>query len=295
MIRVGPAGWSYPDWDSAVYPRYKPTGFHPLPYLARFMDCIEVNSSFYAMPREEHVVRWVRHVADRAEFRFAVKLLQDFTHGPHPGQDSGDWDAKAAQFKAAIDPLRRARKLGALLVQFPIQFIHGPVEVRRLGHLAKLFAGYPLVLEVRHSSWFEPPARSMVSGLGFSLAHIDLPESWNHPPAWHPPSGPIGYLRLHGRNAQDWFRSGAGRDDRYNYLYDERELDALAGKARRLAGVTDTTYVITNNHFGGQAVANGIELKFLLSGERQMAPPELLECFPRLERVADSDGQQRLF
>ena len=295
MIHVGTAGWSYPDWNGAVYPRHRVVGFHPLPFLSRFVDCIEINSSFYAMPRAEHAERWVRQIAEHEHFRFAVKLLQDFTHGPHPGQGSTDWDEKATRFRAALEPLRRARRLSALLVQFPVQFIHGPTEVARLGHLAQLFADYPLVLEVRHSSWFDQPARAMVGGLGYSLAHIDLPEAWNHPPAWHPPTGSVGYLRLHGRNSREWFRSGAGRDDRYNYLYDEQELDGIARKAARLAGETNETYVITNNHFGGQAVANAIELKALLSGTQQSAPAELIERFPRLASIARSDGQQQLF
>ncbi len=295
MIRVGTAGWSYPDWEGVVYPRTKPTGFHPLPYLARYFPCIEVNSSFYAMPRAEHAERWVREVADKRDFRFAVKLLQDFTHGPRPGADGGDWDAKADAFRRGIEPIRRARRLGALLVQFPIQFLHGPTEVQRLGHLATLFEGYPLVLEVRHRSWFEPPARSMVGGLGYSLAHIDLPDSWNHPPAWFPPNGPVGYLRLHGRNATQWFRKGAGRDDRYDYLYAESEVDELAAKARRIATGVDETYVITNNHFGGQAVANAIELDARLNGGPRPAPAEWIRAFPRLEQVARPDGQQQLF
>ncbi len=70
MIRVGPAGWSYADWEGVVVPRRKPPGFHALPYLAGFFDCIEINSSFYAIPERRHVARWVELVAGRESFRF---------------------------------------------------------------------------------------------------------------------------------------------------------------------------------------------------------------------------------
>ena len=68
MIRVGPAGWSYADWEGRAWPRSKPRGFHPLAHLARFVDCIEINSSFYALTDPAHCARWVDLVADRPDF-----------------------------------------------------------------------------------------------------------------------------------------------------------------------------------------------------------------------------------
>jgi hypothetical protein len=108
------------------------------------------------------------------------------------------------------------------------------------------------VLEVRHASWFVPPPLDTIRGLAYSLAYIDLPPSWDHPPEWHAPTGPIGYLRLHGRNAAQWFRRGAERDDKYDYLYGPEEIDALARKAERIAGEHAETSVVTNNHFEGE-------------------------------------------
>jgi uncharacterized protein YecE (DUF72 family) len=297
MIRVGPAGWSYPDWDGRVYPAHKPHGFHALSYLARTFDTIEINSSFYAMPRAEHADRWVALVADRPQFRFQAKLNRDFTHLPEPGADDAEdgWEAKAREFSAGIAPLVRAKRLTSLLVQFPVTFLHGKSEVRRLGRLRALFPEVALVLEVRHQSWFERPAIDQVRGLSYSLAYVDLPSAWNHPPPWHEPTGPIGYLRLHGRNAREWFRGDAERDDKYDYLYGEREIDELSRKAQRIASVHDDTVVVTNNHFSGQAVANAIDLMFLLQGRPVPAPAEIVESFPHLRRRCRIEGQQPLF
>ncbi len=294
MIRVGPAGWSYTDWEGRVYPAHKPPGFHALPYLARFFDGIEVDSTFYAMPRAEHARRWASFVAPHPSFRFWVKLHRDFTHA-HGQEEDAALEMHGRTFRDGIEPLVRARRLEALLAQFPVSFLFGKGEVRRLGRLRALFDPLPLVLEVRHASWFTPPAVDTIRGLGYSLAHIDLPAAWNHPPAWHESTGPIGYLRLHGRNSTQWFREGAGRDDRYDYLYGPEELDSIAHRATRIAAEHDTTAVVTNNHFSGQAVANALELLHILRGEPVPAPHEIVESFPRLRASVRIDGQQPLF
>jgi uncharacterized protein YecE (DUF72 family) len=297
VIRVGPAGWSYPDWEGRVYPAHKPHGFNALAWLARYFDTIEINSTFYATPRPEVVERWAQIVSDRPQFRFFAKLNREFTHLPEPdgGPIDESWEAKARTFRAGIAPLVRARRLDGLLVQFPVSFLHGKSEVRRLGRLRALFPDVPLVLEVRHQSWFERPAVDQVRGLSYSLAYVDLPSAWNHPPPWHEPTGPIGYLRLHGRNSQAWFRGEAERDDKYDYLYRADELAELAQKARRIASLHDETAVITNNHFSGQAVANAIDLMFLLQERPVPAPGEIVESYPHLRPRTRIEGQQSLF
>ena len=291
MIHVGPAGWSYADWEGRVYPSSKPEGFHPLAFLARYFDCLEINSSFYAMPRAEHAAHWTQLVSARPDFRFLVKLNREFTHGPV----TDGWDDRAEEYRRGIEPLLRSHKLGAILVQFPGSYLFGAEEVRRLGRIKSFFPETALVLEVRHASWFTPPGLDAIRGLSYSLAYVDLPPAWNHPPDWHPPTGPIGYLRLHGRNSDQWFRREAGRDDKYDYLYDERELAGLATKARRIASVHAETSVVTNNHFAGKAVANALELRALLLGETVPAPSEIVDAFPRLRARVRVEGQQSFF
>lgn len=295
MIRVGPAGWSYPDWEGRVYPAIQPAGFHPLSFLAHYFDTVEVNSSFYALPRPEHAERWARLVADRPEFRFQVKLNREFTHASATPAESERWGTLAAEFRRGIEPLAKARRLGALLAQFPAGFHFGPEEVRRLGRLRALFPEHALVLEVRHASWFAPPALDVVRGLGYSLAYIDLPPAWNHPPDWHPPTGPVGYLRLHGRNSAQWFRREADRDDRYDYLYARPEVESIARRAERIAGEHAETSVVTNNHFEGKAVANALEILAELRTAPVPAPVEIVDAYPHLRPRVRIEGQQQLF
>src|ERR1700687_3267894 len=79
-IRVGPAGWSYPDWSGYVYPSPRPKGFHPATYLAQFFDTIEINTSFYAPLRPERAPQWLDRVSPTRRFLCTAKLWQRFTH-----------------------------------------------------------------------------------------------------------------------------------------------------------------------------------------------------------------------
>jgi uncharacterized protein YecE (DUF72 family) len=294
VIRVGTAGWSYPDWEGVVYPRRKGAGFHPLRHLARYLSCVEINSSFYATPNADHAERWVRMVEGRERFRFIVKLQNLFTHQPLPSRDL-DLQRGADDFLTGIEPLRRARRLTGLLVQFPHSFRASEASARRLELLAEVFGHLPLLLEVRHGSWYESAPLKRVRALGYSLIHLDLPYAADHPPAEAPIVGATGYLRVHGRNAASWFDARAGRDQRYDYLYPPDEVAGLARTARRLAAATDETFVITNNHFAGKAVANALEMLAVLEERPPLAPAELVEAYPHLRSLTRVDGQQTLF
>jgi len=290
-IRVGPAGWSYPDWEDRVYPRPHPKGFHPLSYLASYVDCVEVNATFYAIPPPRNAERWVALVAERPDFRFLAKLHQDFTHGAWktpPRRQAGD-------FQAAVAPLVEAGRLAAVLAQFPFFFRDEERSRSRLRHLVELFPSLPLVLELRSHTWFFDAGLAFLKELGVGLAHVDLPFARDHPPPAHACLGPIGYVRLHGRNAKTWFDSRSGRDQRYDYLYGRDELEDIVARTVQVARESRETYLVTNNHYGGQAVANALEIRGLLDGHPPLAPQVLRESFPHLAVLTRGEGQQLLF
>jgi uncharacterized protein YecE (DUF72 family) len=296
VIRVGTAGWSYPDWEGRVYPKRKPPGFHPLQVLSRCFDGVEVNSTFYAEARSEVVAKWAEQVKSEPQFHFIVKLHQSFTHEHVDLAETAPLEFRALAFQSALEPLTRAGILDGVLVQFPTSFHEQPDNVRRLGLIRSLLAELPLILEVRHRSWFEPPAMASIRGLGYSLAHIDLPDAWDHPPKRFAPTGPIGYLRLHGRNRESWFNRDVGRDERYDYLYTPAEVGALAKRADEISQEVDQTWVVTNNHFEGQAFANALEFKWLFNGRQSVpAPDEVVEAFPHLAEITEPRTQGGLF
>jgi uncharacterized protein YecE (DUF72 family) len=301
MIRVGPAGWSYPDWEGIVYPRRKPRGFHPLRLLARTFDCVEVNSSFYGTPSARNSERWLELVRDRPRFRFTAKLQQVFTHEPL-GTDLGERERAARAFRDGLRPLAESGRLAALLVQFPHSFRRDAGAEERLRWIAETFGDGRLVLELRQRSWFQPEALALVRTLGFTLSLIDLPAGADRPSADDlgptdagAPRRPLAYLRLHGRNAAAWFDPRAGRDQKYDYLYGPEEVREVVQVVRRMAQGADETFVITNNHFSGKAVANALEILAGLGEGIVGAPSEWLDAFPRLRACVRPDGQDSLF
>jgi uncharacterized protein YecE (DUF72 family) len=295
IIRIGPAGWSYKDWEGVVYPR-KPGGkFDPLEYLARFFDTIEINSSFYRPFTAATAKSWAQRVAGSKGFMFTAKLHRVFTH--QRGKATAE-DEK--QVREGMDELASGRKLGALLLQFPWSFKNNDDDRLYLARLLDRFKDYPLVLEIRHSSWNNAQIYEWLEDIGVGICNVDQPLFARSIKPAAVATAQVGYVRLHGRNYQDWFREKAPRDDRYNYLYSLDELEPWITRINEIAAKTKESYVITNNHFRGQAVVNALELKSTLTEQRVVAPAPLFQKYPELINLAlpeaeFSEAEPRLF
>jgi uncharacterized protein YecE (DUF72 family) len=284
-VLIGTAGWSYPDWEGIVYPPGMPKSTHPLGFLSRWFDAVEVNSSFYRQPDARNAAAWIRHVSDNPRFRFSVKLWQGFTHEKNawPG------DGEVRRYVAGVLPLLDAGRLGAVLVQFPWSFRRTVESRRHLARIAEAFEGLPLTVEVRHTSWDVPEFYDSLKKLGMAFCAIDQPLLHDCLPPSDRVTAPLGYARLHGRNAEQWFREGAGRDQRYNYLYNTDDLDVWIERVRGMRKKVNELFMITNNHYRGQAVVNALEMQSALGQLRETPPPWLVEQYPRLKncRIAD--------
>jgi uncharacterized protein YecE (DUF72 family) len=279
-IRVGPAGWSYPDWKGQVYPAKAGRGFDPLAYLAQYFDVIEINSTFYRIPDAKTTQRWVTRVANHPEFRFTVKLWQGFTHeGTASAQDT-------AAFRHAMAPLQEAGKLGAVLMQFPYRFHHTAENRAAVRRLADAFRDDPLVLEIRHRSWDRAEVFAWLQDLGIGFCNIDQPKVSYSIGLTQVVTSPVGYLRLHGRNAAMWFAEEASAAARYDYRYPAEELQELVDAAEVISRRARDTYLITNNHFRGQAALNALELRYHLRRSPIPVPPPLLAAYPELRPIA---------
>ena len=283
-IRVGPAGWSYTDWEGVVYPHHKPRDFHAAAYLAQFFDTIEINTTFYHPPNPRMTREWAQRIAFNPDFRFTAKLWQRFTH-----ERSADRKDEKT-FKESLAPLMEANRLGALLLQFPWSFKNEKENREYLGGLVVQFMEYPLVVEIRHSSWNRPEIFQMLVDLGVGFCNIDQPVIGRSLGATEQATAPVGYVRLHGRNYEQWFSSGDHPEERYNYYYSLQELEPWAERIQAVAQRTDATYVITNNHFRGKAVANGLQLVSMVSKTPVHIPESLLAHYPELEQIRDSEA-----
>ncbi|MBN2270974.1 MAG: DUF72 domain-containing protein [Sedimentisphaerales bacterium] len=277
QIHIGIAGWSYADWEGIVY-----TGSvgDKLEYVSGFVDVIEINSTFYRPPAEKNSASWLKRTSAKAGFFFTAKLHREFTH-------EGKIDpATVEQFHTGFKPLLDEGKLKQLLAQFRYDFTDSAPNRKHLSEIVKNFSdSFSVVVEVRHKSWQMPNALSFLQDLGVAVCNLDYPigrDSFNMKLCT---VGRNGYFRMHGRNNEKWF-SKAGRDETYNYYYDDNELGEIKSRLDKLAGAFETLTVIANNHYRGAELANALELKCLLTGQKQPVPEGLLRTYPQLARIA---------
>jgi uncharacterized protein YecE (DUF72 family) len=212
---------------------------------------------------------------------FTAKLYRVFTH--ERGKATA---ADEKLVREGMDALAATGKLGALLLQFPWSFKNTDDERVYLAKLLDRFKDYPLVLEIRHSSWNNNQIYEWLEESGVGICNVDQPLFTKSIKPAAVTTSQVGYVRLHGRNYQDWFREKAPRDDRYNYLYSLDELEPWIARIKEIAAKTTESYVITNNHFRGQAVVNALEMKAVLTEERVPAPAPLFQKYPELSDLA---------
>jgi uncharacterized protein YecE (DUF72 family) len=293
-IRIGTAGWSYKDWEGIFYPPgMRQRRVHPLEYLARFFDTAEINTSFYGPLKPELAKLWSKRVAAvNRRFLFTAKLYRAFTHSPIAVMEPTSaatirpTDEDEIKTREGLDAIANEGKLGALLIQFPVSFKNTSLNREYLERLLRQFIEYPCVVEVRESSWDNPETLAEFARRNVAFCNIDQPVMGKSLAPTEYVTAPIAYVRLHGRNYDQWFDSD-NRNDRYNYLYKERELEGWKQRIENVAHRAQTTYVITNNHFESKAGVNAIELKSMLTGKRVPAPPTLIQKYPELRNFAD--------
>jgi len=285
-LRVGPAGWSYPDWSGYVYPARRSKGFHEAAYLAEFFDTIEINTSFYQPLRPEHAEQWIDRVRANPRFLFTAKLWQRFTHDSVTGTTLEDERA----VRAGFDVLQSAGKLGAVLLQFPFSFHRTQENTSYLAALLKRFADYPLVVEVRHASWDSAETLSLLSEYNAGFCNIDQPIIGRSLKPSAQATSTVGYIRLHGRRYDTWFSDDPAvpANERYNYLYTSAELAPWISRVRKVAGHSRDTFVVTNNHFQGKSVVNALQLISILKGTKVKVPEPLRRHYPELDDIAEA-------
>ncbi len=287
-ILVGPAGWSYSDWNGILYPSPRPRGFHEASYLAEFFDTIEINTSFYNPLRPDLASQWLDRVSANPRFLFTAKLWQKFTHE----EDATAEDVKTVH--SGFDPLHRAGRLGAVLLQFPFSFHNTRENLARLGRILGDFRDYPLVVEVRHSSWTQPEFYHFLHERRAGVCNIDQPVIGRSVKPGERTTSTVGYVRLHGRRYDTWFSDDAEipSHERYNYLYSPAELEPWAQRIRHVAAHADNTFVVTNNHYEAKGVVNALQLLQLLNGGKVKVPETLRHRYPQLESIADAPPRE---
>jgi uncharacterized protein YecE (DUF72 family) len=279
-VRVGTAGWMYKDWEGIVYPPSR-RGFDRLGFMASLFDTDEINSTFYRIPPAPMARDWARRVTHNSRFLFTAKLYRGFTHE----RNTTGQDEKA--FRDAMGALADAQRLGCVLVQVPVSFRSTEENREVLEKIFDRFESFPMAAEFRHFSWNTPEILRFLEDKRIGFVNIDQPRLKGNLPATSHVTGPLAYYRFHGRNAAKWFGPNTSNEERYNYLYSEKELAPWVDRIREvLERRRDTNvYAVMNNHFRGQAVANALQLQQMLTGETRAVPESLREHYPQLPSV----------
>jgi uncharacterized protein YecE (DUF72 family) len=294
-ILIGTSGYSYPGpppkgWYGAFYPDKKAKGFDELRYYSKIFNTVEINSTFYRPPAETVTKNWA--AGTPSDFTFAIKCWQKFTHPKKLGRKGIDeaWDEitqdDVDKFRAGLEPLADAGKLGALLMQYPAGFHCTPENMETVARTLRVFADYPKVVELRHKSWSESSdeVRALLLDNRTSDVLIDEPKFATSIRQDIQPVGDIFYFRAHGRNAKAWWRHGESWE-RYDYLYSRAEIKKIAERVKTAASTPGVkkSFALFNNHARANAAANAIMLSQELGVRLKAMPSEsMLAKFPDL-------------
>ncbi len=253
MIKLGVSGWSYRDWVGPVYPRDLPQR-EWLPFIAKQVDAIEINVTYYRLPNRGIVNGWVERTP--ADFLFAAKAHQSLTHDRRRPDFGGYLDS--------LGPLIEAGKLSCVLAQFPYSF-HASDENRDyLLRLAEGLRSIPVVIEFRNRKWVSEETFDLLEELNLGYCSLDQPRFANLMPPIARATGSLGYVRFHGRNAAKWWAHEEAWE-RYDYTYSNEELEDWVPKLGQLDDSVPLTLVFANNHYRGQSLDTVRKLRSLLT------------------------------
>jgi uncharacterized protein YecE (DUF72 family) len=291
QVEVGTASWTDKTLiESGWYPPEASTPEKRLRYYARQFPLVEVDATYYSLPSRQNATAWASRTP--ARFTFNVKAFSLFTHHPtrvaalpadlrqaaagetgkervylrdvDPGVADEAWD----RFLAALDPLRDAGKLGAILLQFPPWF---PISRARKDYIvscAQRVAPRQVCIEFRNRTWMTPDNQeetlSFLSSHRLPYVCVDMPQG--HRDSIPPVLGvtaDLAVVRLHG-HSRKW--DSKDIHERFGYRYSEHELTQWAGNVKSLASQAEKTHVLFNNCYSNYAQVNAMQLADLLTG-----------------------------
>jgi uncharacterized protein YecE (DUF72 family) len=297
-VSLGTASWTDPTITKGhvFYPKGVTTPEERLRYYASRFPLVEVDSSYYALPKREVADLWVDRTPDA--FTFNLKAYAPMTGQPtevarlpealrdalphvfagksrvYPKDLPGDLvDAIWAEFLDAVEPLRAAGKLGAIVLQYPKWVVPSPEHREMIVDARRRLGDVPGAVEFRNPTWFGTAKRETARTLDFLRDHelafvmVDGPQGLasSVPPVAGVTSPTLAMLRMHGRNTQTWEAKGVPTVERYRYLYDRQQLTEWTPTIEQAASAASHVHVVLNNCYGNYGTTNALELASLLT------------------------------
>ncbi|HET89818.1 MAG TPA: DUF72 domain-containing protein [Chloroflexi bacterium] len=251
---IGTSGFSYKDWVGPVYPQGLAKSEWLSFYAQEFPTC-ELNFSYYRIPSGRTLEQMAAKVPEG--FLFTVKAFKGITH------EREEPEPQMEQFAAALTPLIEAKKFACLLAQFPYSFHANQANRDYIKRVREGFEGLPVVVEFRSREWINERTFDELRALDLGFCCVDQPRFENLVPPVAVATGPVAYVRFHGRNYQKWWQHEEAWE-RYDYSYGDEELLEWLPKIRQLDQESPLTLVYMNNHWQGQAVGTARQLKTLM-------------------------------
>ena len=265
MLWIGTSGYSYADWKGLYYP----TGIKQadlLSFYAEEFDAVELNYTYYRMPAARTLAAMAQKVP--AHFRFTLKAHQMMTHERSASPEMFQ------EFCTALAPLQAAGKLGCVLAQFPTSFHYNDQNYAYLRSFRQRMGDIPTVVEFRHRSWVQNAVFQGLSDLELGFCCVDQPQLAVLIPPVAVATAPIGYIRLHGRNAAKWWQHEQAYEI-YDYSYTQLELSEWIPKLQKLQQQAQQVYIFANNCYKSQSITTARHLKAMLGIQTTEFPVQL--------------------
>ncbi len=247
-IMIGTSGYSFDDWRGTFYPEDIEKGKMFDHYLKHF-PCVEINATYYRIPHPA-VMSNIEKKSPPG-YEFIVKTPGTVTH------KRKDIKPEIDEYKECLKPMAEAGKLEGLLAQFPYSFKFNHNNLEYIKTIREMLKEHPLYVEFRHDSWVNRKMYDTFREYDIGYVSVDEPNLKYLPNPDLFATTDIGYIRLHGRNAEKWWDGGPLR---YDYDYSEEELTEWKNKIEKFDGKTKKLFIFFNNCHLGQAVKNAREL-----------------------------------
>jgi uncharacterized protein YecE (DUF72 family) len=299
-VRIGTCSWADESLSKYFYPKGVPAK-ERLPYYAQHFDTVEVDSTYYRLPSDSMVEGWAERTPP--EFTMHVKAFGMMTRHPVKidtlppdlresveADERGRVDRPSREVRAevfrrfleSLEPLRTEGKLGGILFQLPPYIVSKPSSFEYLEWAREQLGDDDMLVEFRHRSWLEEDARAetfaFLERISANYVTVDAPRSdtaKNLVPSVPAVTGPIAYVRFHGRNLATWNKRGGSAAERFDYLYSDEELAEWVEPLRELSQQSEEAYAFFNNNASSpdprgevdrvaQAATNAAQLRRLL-------------------------------
>ena len=257
-VIIGTSGYAYKDWVGVLYSQAtKPTDY--LRVYAQEFGVAELNFSYYRMPDASMTKRMA--AVTPTDFLFSIKAHKTLTHEI----SSHNLTTESKMFLKGIEPIKTCGKLGVVLLQFPFSFHYNSSNRTYLDKLYDHFKEVPLAVEFRNHGWQTESVYGGFVQRKMSYVNVDEPALPGLLSASAIVTSPVGYIRFHGRNKENWWYGD--NVSRYDYLYSDAELVQWIPRIESMKAQSTTLLVVFNNHSKGQAVQNARRLKKMLGGD----------------------------